>query len=199
MKYCFYFLICAWLLASCSVSDQDQKKMRKRNVKGEFLFRHDKEFFSTCLLPQQHPRENYPWEKTSFDIHLPITKGFFRCKGNSSNPPRILPQENKEPLRFFDCGGAQRHGLPLQEGKEFVYPCLIDLLNYVQQKTSKRVIITTGHRCPQHNLYCDPSKSNWGSKHPIGAEVDFYVEGLENKPGADSTIDPKVLSGNSLI
>lgn len=43
-------------------------------------------------------------------------------------------------------------------------------------------MITCGHRCPKHNSYADPSKENLVSKHQIGAEVDFYVEGMENKP-----------------
>ena len=70
----------------------------------------------------------------------------------------------------------------MREGKEFVYPCLIALLNHIQDKTGKRVVITTGHRCPEHNAYCDHNPSNFGSKHMMGAEVDFYVEGLERQP-----------------
>jgi len=45
-----------------------------------------------------------------------------------------------------------------------------------------KVIITCGHRCPQHNRYCDSAEDNRTSKHMVGAEVDFYVEGFENKP-----------------
>jgi len=44
------------------------------------------------------------------------------------------------------------------------------------------VVITSGHRCPTHNLYVDPSKKNRVSKHLMGAEVDFYVEEMEYEP-----------------
>ena len=111
-----------------------------------------------------------------------ITKEFFRCKGNPLNPVVVQERGEKEPLYYRDCRGGRRHGLPLKEGHEFVYPCLIDLLNYVQEKTGKRVVITTGHRCPMHNTYCDYTPYSWGSKHMLGAEVDFYVEGIEENP-----------------
>ena len=67
-------------------------------------------------------------------------------------------------------------------GQQGVYPVLIDLLNHVQKRTGKRVIITSGHRCPAHNTYVDPSKENGFSKHQIGAEVDFYVQDMEKRP-----------------
>src|SRR5206468_4318905 len=76
----------------------------------------------------------------------------------------------------------ERHSLPLSDGKEFVYSILLDLLNYLQAKTGKRVVVTCGHRCPVHNLYADQSKSNQVSKHMIGAEADFYVQGFEERP-----------------
>ena len=43
------------------------------------------------------------------------------------------------------------------------------------------MIVTSGHLCPIHNLYNDPSKENRTSKHQIGGEVDFYVEGMEDR------------------
>lgn len=72
--------------------------------------------------------------------------------------------------------------LPLKDKKEFIYPILIDLLNAIQTKTGKRVVITCGHCCPEHSAYLDPSVSNQASKHMLGAEVDFYVEGMESQP-----------------
>ena len=72
--------------------------------------------------------------------------------------------------------------LPLLNNKEFIYPILIDLLNYIQDKSDKKVVITSGHRCPEHNAYIDSSKENQASKHMIGAEVSFYVKGLEDQP-----------------
>src|SRR5438105_4809181 len=35
---------------------------------------------------------------------------------------------------------------------------------------------------PAHNIYADPSKENRVSKHHIGAEVDFYLQGMEERP-----------------
>ncbi len=46
------------------------------------------------------------------------------------------------------------------------------------------MIITSGHRCPVHNAWIDPAPKNIGSKHVIGAEVDFYVDGMESQPDA---------------
>lgn len=56
------------------------------------------------------------------------------------------------------------------KGKEYVYPVLIQILNYVQKTTGRKVVITCGYS----------STSN--SKHRVGAEVDFYVQGMEKKP-----------------
>jgi hypothetical protein len=112
-----------------------------------------------------------------------ITKEYFRCKGSPLNPGKTVIQ-NGESVRIFDCGGIGKHSLPLRDGKEFIYPILIDLMNDIQEKTGKKIIITSGHRCPQHNTYVDHSPANNYSKHQIGAEVSFYVQGLENSPEA---------------
>lgn len=88
----------------------------------------------------------------------------------------------EKPTPLSDCGGSSSHGLPNIGGKENVYPVLIELMNYLQKKTGKRVIITSGHRCPIHNAYTDPSKEAKASKHQIGAEVDFYIQGMEDQP-----------------
>lgn len=108
-----------------------------------------------------------------------ISKEFFRCKGHFSHPPALELRETGEQIYHYDCTG---HSLPLRDGKEFIYPALIELLNYVQNETGCKVVITSGHRCPLHNSYVDYSTRNWASKHMIGAEVDFYVEGYEENP-----------------
>lgn len=131
------------------------------------------------MAPLKQPP--YPWEEQRISDYPKITKEFFRCKGNSLNPVRCVANE-KEIARFFDCGGPQKHSLPLRGKKEFIYPILIDLLNYVQTKTGKRVVITCGHCCPEHNAYLDASPANQTSKHMLGAEVDFYVQGMEYQP-----------------
>jgi hypothetical protein len=136
---------------------------------------------ATPLIPttlEKEPLPSYPWEK---DGNLsPITKDYFRCKGSFLNPFVPIIKDNKIIENIFDCSGS--HSLPFRHGKEFIYPILIELLNEIQASTGKAVVITSGHRCPQHNRYIDPSPKNQSSKHQIGAEVSFYVAGLEHKP-----------------
>ena len=43
-------------------------------------------------------------------------------------------------------------------------------------------MITCGHRCLKHTSYADSYKAAKASKHLIGAEVDFYVQHMEDKP-----------------
>ncbi len=163
----------------CSCSSKESKAL-KQNLKGEYIFREHTEFFFTPPPPTPQPKEKYPWEDKYIGNLPRITKEFFRCKGDPSNPFVLYQPEGKEGIKYYDCQG--KHGLPLREGKEFVYPTLIEILNFIQQKTNKRVIITCGHRCPKHNLYVDHTPYNWSSKHMLGAEVDFYVQGMEQEP-----------------
>ncbi len=158
----------------------EKEKIRKRNCQGEMIYRTSDEYFYPIATPKRVAKEPYPWE---VDGNLPkITKDFFRCKGSSLHAPVRDLNDTSEGALYSDCDGGERHGLPNLGGKEGVYPILLDLLNYVQKKTGKRVIITSGHRCPSHNSYVDPSKENQTSKHQIGAEVDFYVQGMEDRP-----------------
>lgn len=175
----FFLVIIACLGASCT---NEEKRLRKKNLKGEILYRHHDEYLFTPSPPHPCTRELYPWEENSVGGFPRITKEFFRCKGSPLNPVRSLDKGGKIQAYYQDCLGGKRHGLPLRHGKEFIYPPLIQILNYIQEKTNHRVIITTGHRCPQHNTYCDETSANWASKHMLGAEVDFYVEGIENQP-----------------
>lgn len=149
---------------------------------GDYLIRNQNEYFFTPPPPLPRTREKYPWENKYVGGFPRISKEFFRCKGNPLNPVVIQERDGKESLYYRDCLSGRRHGLPLKNGEEFIYPCLINLLNYIQEKTEKRVVVTTGHRCPTHNAYCDHSPYNWGSKHMLGAEVDFFIIGMENKP-----------------
>ncbi|HEY2810970.1 MAG TPA: hypothetical protein VGJ00_06240 [Rhabdochlamydiaceae bacterium] len=167
-----FYALC--LLASCSGLEQsEQDKMRRNNAKGEFILRNQDECHYAIEVPKNRIRECYSWEKAYSGNQPKITKEFFRCKGNNLNPSQG---------EHFDCGGSQKHSLPLRDNKEFIYPILIELLNYVQEKTKAKVIITCGHRCVSHNTYADASSVNQNSKHLIGAEVDFYVQGYQNKP-----------------
>lgn len=176
MHIFYYTLMFFLLITGCKKENKPASQLS-----GEYIYRHHDEYFFSIPRPEFKKREAYSWEKNTVKGLPKITKDYFRCKGQSLNPVRIFERENRPKLYYRDCASSV-HGLPLKEGKEFIYPCLIDLLNYVQKKTSKRVVITTGHRCPQHNVYCDFSTNNWSSKHMIGAEVDFYVESLEREP-----------------
>lgn len=170
------------LLASCQEADKAiDGKILKENQKGEYLYRlsSDKTFIPP---PEAAQKPKYPWDDQTVGNIPKITKEFFRCKGSTSNPSRSEIIRG-ELTRYFDCGGAQKHSLPLRDDKEFIFPILINLLNELQTKTGKRVWITSGHRCPEHNTYLDSSPTNLYSKHMIGAEVSFYVQGMENEPG----------------
>ncbi|CUI16100.1 conserved hypothetical protein [Candidatus Protochlamydia naegleriophila] len=171
--------LCLVLLSSCSSSSKPVSTTS--SLSGEYIYRHHGDSLVQVdpMVPQK--RVAYPWEEKQVGAYPKITKDFFRCKGSSLHPVHLV-QKEKELVRYYDCGGPQKHSLPLRDQKEFIYPILIDLLNYIQMKTNKRVVITCGHCCPDHNLYVDPSPSYQSNKHLIGAEVDFYVQGLEHKP-----------------
>ena len=172
-----YLGIICLSLACSRLEQSEREKVRRRNCKAEMIYRSHDDCFYPLAAPVHTPRSIYPWEA---EANLPrITKEYFRCKGNPANPP-VLLADAADPI--LDCEGSSRHGLPIISGREGVYPILIDLLNYIQKKTGKRVIVTCGHRCPSHNAYSDTSKDNRTSKHQIGAEVDFYVQGMEDRP-----------------
>lgn len=169
-------------LAGCSSGDDsDARQIKLRNQKGEYIYRHDNETLFAIGQPEKAPAPTYPWDANTQGNFNKITKEYFRCKGSSLNPP-ITVQKNGETLKVFDCGGSRKHSLPIRDGKEFVYPILLELLNYIQDKTGKRVVITCAHRCPDHNAYADPDPNSQYSKHMIGAEAAFYVQGLEGYP-----------------
>lgn len=177
-----FLLLVLLTLAACSgMEKSEQEKIRRQNATGEFVYRHHDEYLYAVDVPKHRIREKYPWEQAFIGSLPKITKEFFRCKGSSLNPAHVNYADPANGVNF-DCGGLDKHSLPIRNNKEFVFPILIELLNYIQTKTGKKVVITCGHRCPQHNIYSDPSAPNQSSKHMIGAEVDFYVQGLEHKP-----------------
>lgn len=183
-KFNNYF-ISTILFAACaacsSPEEQLQSDLRRQNQKGEFIYRKSDEYFFVLKPPKQQEPPVYPWEKHHPKGMKAITKDYFRCKGSSLSPERLVEEEGGI-KRYRDCGGSDKHGLPLRQGKEFIYPILIELLNHIQSKTGKPVIVTSGHRCPEHNSYVDSGKENFYSKHMMGAEVSFYVQGLEEDP-----------------
>lgn len=158
----------------------EKEKLKLRNSVQDPITRCSKEVLYSLDPPALKKKTLYPWEG---DSNLPkITKDFFRCRGSAQNALRLDYSSGDTPSTYSDCEGGTRHGLPQIHGKAGVYPVLIDLLNYIQKVTSKRVVITSGHRCPQHNQYVSQDKRNQTSKHQIGAAVDFYVQGMEDQP-----------------
>lgn len=175
-----FIILSLALLVSCSSIEQSQKELsRQRNERKDRIHRLSHEVQYPQIRLTSQVRDPYPWEVGYTGKYPPITKEAFRCKGSSKNPPKS--KEGEVTTLIHDCGGLHSHSLPTRGKKEFVYPILLDLLNYIQLKTNCQVIVTCGHRCPAHHSYVDPSVYNMSSKHMIGAEVDFYVKGMENK------------------
>ena len=170
---------CLFLLLTvgCGGMEKAQKeKVRRSNARLEPIIRKSDHQLQP-QLPEPQQRAPYPWEMRLSGNHLRITKDYFRCRGSARRPEKRVDNQT-----LFDCSGS--HSLPLRDGKEFIWPTLIHMLNHLQEITGKRVIVTCGHRCPAHNTYSDPSRYNQASKHQIGAEVDFYIEGMEYEPRA---------------
>lgn len=186
MRFYNYLIISllALFLGGCSgLEKSESQKQRQVNLVVEPIQRKENDAFFVIQDPQ--PVKNkaiYPWQQKYIGQLPRITKEFFRCNGNPLNPIIKVESEASQVTYQMDCGGMERHSLPVRQGEEFIYPILIDLLNAIQEKTGKRVMITSGHRCPTHNSYVDPSQKNRVSKHLMGAEVDFYVKGLEYDP-----------------
>lgn len=171
-------LFICFILFSCSGSiDPDVEKVRKRNCVGHYIQRKESVYQYTLKEPINNQRPYYDWEQEQ-GMPPKITKEYFRCKGSFLHPEKI--DDVKNPKMIKDCDG--KHSLPILGEKEDVYPVFIKILNYIQKRTRKKVILTTGHRCPTHNAYADSSKRAITSKHLIGAEVDFYVQGMEKEP-----------------
>ncbi|MFA6916150.1 MAG: D-Ala-D-Ala carboxypeptidase family metallohydrolase [Parachlamydiales bacterium] len=166
------------LLTACGNPENTPVSTPQNIQTGEYITRKQDEFRFIPLAAHSQPPPAYPW--TSKDPNA-ITKYHFRCKGCLCNPPLIL-DKNGQKHRIYDCEGDMQHSLPVRDGKEFVYPILIDILNYIQNRAQQPVIITSGHRCPEHNAYVDPSPKNYSSKHIMGAEVSFYVQNYERQP-----------------
>jgi len=182
----FYFLFLALSLTSCKEMQSNATTQKETKDHGEYIIRHDCEKRLDFTPPKVQEQKPYPWQENapkglSQSLHH-LNRDYFRCRGSNLNPTRVLEEKGKETERLTDCGGAEKHSLPLRNEDEYIYPILIELLNHVQQITKKPVVITSAHRCPTHNSYVDPTPQNSASKHMLGAEVDFYIQGLENQP-----------------
>lgn len=123
------------------------------------------------LVPAELPF--YPWEIKGSPHLRPIQKEDLQCKGRKTRPAKLLPNGESH----SDCDGSLDHGLPVK-----IQPILLTLLNWVQEKTGQEVVITSGHRCPRHQTYLNAAPKAQSTKHQVGAEVNFYVRGWEEKP-----------------
>ena len=171
----------ACIFGGCSHFESSyDKKLKKANASIEPISKSSEAKAYPVFELVSQERSPYSWENKVAGQYPLITKEMFRCKGSYKHPHRNKIGQFNETI--IDCEGGHKHSLPVAGGKEFVYPILLDLLNYIQDKTQHRVIITCGHRCPAHNTYADESIYNLSSKHMIGGEVDFYVKGMEDKP-----------------
>lgn len=166
-------LIILSLLTACNQSAQPT---------GDPISRQASEHHLTLEKPVHNIRASYPWEERYRNTYPLITKEYFRCKGNPRHPIETARNSRGDPICLTDCAGIDQHSLPLRDDKEYIYPILITLLNHLQQTHNTRAIITCGHRCPAHNSYSDRTQSAATSKHLIAAEVDFYLQNLEDKP-----------------
>lgn len=176
----FLFLLLI-ICTACTPASDDESGKIVMEAKGEYVYRLQHEYFFIPETPEKIALEPYPWEQNRAGALPKITKEYFRCKGSFLHPVQVIAGKG-ETKRLQDCGGTDQHSLPLRDNKEFIYPILIDLLNHVQDQTGRRVVITSGHRCPEHHAYADQSQENRYSKHQIGAEVAFYVQGYEDRP-----------------
>lgn len=175
MKY--LTLAFLFLVFSCSTADKREQQQRMKNNKSvERIYRlsHEKMYEEKAFAGAK--RAPYPWENVA-DFPK-ITINSLRCRGSGDH--KIRKRNGKE---YQDCIGMKDHGLPYVDGAEFVYPVLVSLLNKIQNAWNKKVVVTSGHRCPKHNDYLNLGKSRI-SKYMIGAKVDFYVEGMENDSAA---------------
>ena len=172
MKYSYFFLL-FFCVACTSADERVQKRRMENNRSTEKIYRLSHERVYEEKEQKLVRRAPYPWENAA-DFPK-ITMNMLRCRGSSSHGER-----KRGDKIYTDCNGMKDHGLPYVDGEEFVYPVLVSLLNKVQNALNKKVVVTSGHRCPKHNDYINLGKSRI-SKYMIGARVDFFVEGMEHQ------------------
>lgn len=170
-----WILLISLFLVGCSSGEEH---LKKQNRHWEALYRLSDDSWIDVPSPAPQELPRYEWDLAAVPK---VSREFFRCRGSSTHPERT-EERRGEMVRYVDCRG--RHSLPTFNEEEFIYPVLIELLNMIQEMTGKKVVITSGHRCPEHNTYVDASIANQSSKHQVGAEVAFYVEGMERDPGS---------------
>lgn len=171
-----HLILLAILCCSCDdASSRVKKKRKKNNYVCEKIYRNSDEFF----YQEDHlviaEKTFYPWQSRS--NFTQITMNTLRCRGSDSHKSYKIGKKTVE-----DCNGLHDHGLPYKDKQEFVYPVLIDTLNYLQDSLQKEVVVVSGHRCPKHHRYVTRGQSRL-TRYMIGAKVDFYIKGYENDLG----------------
>jgi hypothetical protein len=64
-------IVASLWLASCSDPEQSERdRLRQKNAKGEYVYRHHDEFLYPIPELQPRQRDIYPWEKESTS-HMP--------------------------------------------------------------------------------------------------------------------------------
>jgi hypothetical protein len=171
-----FIVFLALVLCGCSgMEKSEQEKIKKMHALSEPILRYAGEQFHAINFPEKKVRERYSWENTLAHQFPKITKEAFRCKGSGNPKPKIL----RENVAIFDCQGADKHSLPLNDDKEMIYPALLEILNYLQDHLRKKVVVTSGHRCYAHQTYLLGTSSGALTKYLIGAQVDFLIDGIQ--------------------
>jgi hypothetical protein len=165
-----YILLFVALVSCNRVQKRHEKQVRNYYKKVGHIsrYKNQRQFSFTVGNPRSAPE--YPFSTTNRYGLRKITKELFRCKGSGAS-------KLTENGWLFDCNAIHTHSLPVQDTREFIYQEFLDLLNALQDKTGKRVLVHEGHRCPKHNHYLDSSYKNSFSKHQIAARVTFSLQG----------------------
>ncbi|MCH9613158.1 MAG: hypothetical protein SP1CHLAM54_01540 [Chlamydiia bacterium] len=169
MRYILFLL----LIGCSDLKTVKEDEIKRKNATFEPIVRRQEDVCFPIFIPLLKQRNVYPWEEKSAHLE-PLTINDMRCKGDKDHPSRILPVSAFELTELADC---HPHSLPKSEGVEVYSKTILDLLNLIQRELKKPVRITSGHRCPIHNLYNDPTGSAVFNKHLVAGEVDFIVEG----------------------
>ncbi|WP_194844192.1 hypothetical protein [Candidatus Clavichlamydia salmonicola] len=98
-----------------------------------------------------------------------ITQNSFMCKGSLNNPS--LPHSQNH---LQDCQGGEAHGFPQHNGKEYINPELILLLNHIRSILQTAVTIIAGHQCQKHFEYSQNVSANL--PHIFGSAVIFSID-----------------------
>lgn len=164
-----------WLLLLVSCTDLKtvkEEEIRRKNATREPLVRTLEDVRFPIFIPLKKTRTSYPWESANKRL-VPLSPEDLRCKGSPLHPSRSLPVLDGGIHEIKDC---TPHSLPKMEGEEVYSKLILEKLNLIQRELGRQVLITSGHRCPIHNIYCNPTGTAVFNKHLVAARVDFIVQ-----------------------